>query len=125
MTPDPCDPSLAPLRCWGHEDCREHPELALACGELRMETLVFYADDGLMGALISTDDMCPASNGSKWGIGEVGLCDGDGGMGNSRLGCGMAYGNVFGDGLGGGWRTRIEDALGADGEQAEGDQWFT
>ena len=29
---DPCDPSLVPLRCWEHEDCLEHPELALACG---------------------------------------------------------------------------------------------
>ena len=28
----PCDLSLATLRCWEHEDCLEHPELALACG---------------------------------------------------------------------------------------------
>ena len=27
---DPCDPSLAPLRCWEHTDCRGHPELALS-----------------------------------------------------------------------------------------------
>ena len=28
---NPCDPSLAPVRCWEHDDCLEHPELALAC----------------------------------------------------------------------------------------------
>ncbi len=27
------DPSLAVLRCWEHEDCLEHPELALACAD--------------------------------------------------------------------------------------------
>ena len=28
---NPLDPQNAPFRCWEHEDCREHPELALAC----------------------------------------------------------------------------------------------
>ena len=28
---DPLDPAHAPFRCWEHEDCLEHPELAFAC----------------------------------------------------------------------------------------------
>ena len=117
MTPDPCDPSLATLRCWGHEDCLEHPELALACGQLRTAPIMFYADDGLMGSFVCTDDLCPAFAGAKWGFGESGLMDGDGGTGNARIGCGMFYGTVFGNGLGGGWVSRVEDNdLSLDGE---------
>ena len=29
---DPCDPVFAFVRCWEHDDCAEHPELAMACG---------------------------------------------------------------------------------------------
>ena len=28
---DTVDPQTAVLRCWEHEDCREHPDLGLAC----------------------------------------------------------------------------------------------
>lgn len=35
---DLCDPKHAPSRCWEHEDCREHPELALACGPKSHDT---------------------------------------------------------------------------------------
>ena len=28
---NPLDPAVAMLRCWEHEDCLEHPELALEC----------------------------------------------------------------------------------------------
>ena len=28
---NPLDPTVAALRCWEHEDCLEHPALALAC----------------------------------------------------------------------------------------------
>ena len=30
----------SPLRCWGHEDCREHPELGMLCGEHPAEMCV-------------------------------------------------------------------------------------
>lgn len=30
----------SPLRCWGHEDCREHPELGVLCGEHPLEMCV-------------------------------------------------------------------------------------
>jgi len=30
----------SPLRCWGHDDCREHPELGVACGERPLEMCV-------------------------------------------------------------------------------------
>jgi len=29
----PLDPQNASFRCWEHEDCLEHPELALACAD--------------------------------------------------------------------------------------------
>ena len=29
----PLDPQNAPFRCWEHEDCLDHPELALACAD--------------------------------------------------------------------------------------------
>jgi len=30
----------SPLRCWGHDDCLEHPELGVACGERPLEMCV-------------------------------------------------------------------------------------
>lgn len=32
-SPSALDPCFATLRCWEHDDCREHPELGLACGD--------------------------------------------------------------------------------------------
>lgn len=30
-----CDPRFAIVRCWEHEDCREHPDLAFDCADGR------------------------------------------------------------------------------------------
>ena len=44
---NPLDPTVASLRCWVHEDCLEHPDLALACaeGEARCDLMVASDDD--------------------------------------------------------------------------------
>ena len=43
---NPLDPAVATLRCWEHEDCLEHPELALACaGGIVTSLLSGCADD--------------------------------------------------------------------------------
>lgn len=85
---NPCDPSLAPLRCWGHEDCLEHAELALACGPDRD-----YPWGG--GFLTNTTDALSSRGEApeRWG--------GDGwepyGHGAGR---GFGYGFDSGDGFG-------------------------
>lgn len=35
----------SPLRCWGHDDCREHPELGVLCGERPLEFHPGYGRD--------------------------------------------------------------------------------
>ena len=77
MTPDPCDPSLASLRCWGHEDCLEHPELALACGPRACPQLPVGDEQPWME--------CGFPNG--WGDGEA-------------FGDGRGYGSNGGGGVG-------------------------
>ena len=47
---DCCDPVLAPLRCWEHEDCLEHPDLGLACAGGRATVVLMSADARYMVA---------------------------------------------------------------------------
>lgn len=35
----------SPLRCWGHDDCREHPELGVLCGEHPLQFYPGYGPD--------------------------------------------------------------------------------
>ena len=39
----PLDPENAPFRCWEHEDCLEHPDLAIVCaGGTRAAALAMF-----------------------------------------------------------------------------------
>ena len=90
---NPCDPALAPVRCWVHEDCLEHPELALACAtEL---TYVLFEDAAWTknsGDGSDTENMC--RYGFVWRASNtLNAWRGDGG-------CRAVH---DGDGEGGGW----------------------
>jgi len=39
------EPAHAPFRCWEHEDCLEHPELALACADGAHTALAMFCVD--------------------------------------------------------------------------------
>ena len=60
----PLDPQNAAFRCWEHEDCLEHPELALACAEGRVPIALPLFDGWVH---------------SRWGCGDAGTIFGDGG----------------------------------------------
>ena len=93
---NPCDPALAPVRCWEHEDCLEHPELALACAtEL---TYVLFEDAAVLrpsGDGSDTETMC--RYGYLWRASDaLDARQGDGGLRSSDW-------RVGGDGDGDGW----------------------
>ena len=82
---NPCDPALAPVRCWVHEDCLEHPELALVCADGReAEWTVMddvpYSHDGLWVFGMGDGDWPGCGSGA-----ECAYPDGDG------VGCGLGY----------------------------------
>ena len=107
---NPCDPALAPVRCWEHEDCLEHPELALACADgreaewtvmdvgfdlypdTRDGDVRYSHDDGLWIFGVGDGDWPGEGNGA-----DCAFPDGDGD------GCGLggdAFGEKGGDGYG-------------------------
>ena len=95
---NPCDPALAPVRCWEHEDCLEHPELALACAEGReAEWTVMdvgfdlYEDRRGEGG----SESWPSGHG-RW---TPGVGDGDWPETGVGAECGTSYGGGYGDGI--------------------------
>ena len=84
----PLDPQNAPFRCWDHEDCLEHPELALACAGGERTALAMF------GPVVHPDDL---GGERRWaGASTAGrTCSGDGdGDGDDPLGTG-SYGTTF------------------------------
>ena len=82
------DPAVAALRCWEHEDCREHPELALACADGR-STPVGIAGGGGCDNLTTHETIYGDGDGDTRGDG-----DGHGNMwgGWNGVGGGVGYG---------------------------------
>ena len=100
---DPCDPSLAPLRCWEHDDCLEHPELARACGAVTHPawpnpTETTYCLDERVG--YETRGIVLSGTGVGDGFQNGG---GRGEPYGHGAGYGVGLGNVFGGGEGHGW----------------------
>ena len=50
---NPLDPAIAALRCWEHEDCLEHPELALACAGGAVTEWAAGVSEGTDGAFLT------------------------------------------------------------------------
>lgn len=67
----------SPLRCWGHDDCREHPELGVACGEHPLE---FYPGYGPNDERFVSPDVLGSVNRSGFPRG-----DGDHNYGGSDI----------------------------------------
>ena len=114
---NPCDPALAPVRCWEHEDCLEHPELAHACAG--GQRLMWMAAD----ACFNIFDPQP------WGTfrNERGCwIDGYGGGDWPNVGmgaeCGFDNGNGAGDGSGT-YSTFNTAAGGGGGSGGQADGW--
>ena len=78
----PLDPQNAAFRCWEHEDCLEHPELALACADGSRTALAMF------GPVVHPD----ALGERRWEGDRTG--DGDGG-GDDPLGVGPYDGTWF------------------------------
>jgi len=91
---NPLDPAVAALRCWVHEDCLEHPGLALACaGGVSVDFTASASDD--YGCLLSVNPTYGDGHGNADGDGDgCGDCSvgevprfppGDGGGGGRDL----------------------------------------
>ena len=83
---NPLDPAVAPLRCWEHEDCLEHPELALACAD-GASTPVGVAGSGACDNLTTHETIYGDGNGDTSSDG-----DGLGNMWGSWSGEGNGHG---------------------------------
>ena len=109
---NPLDPAVAALRCWEHEDCREHPELALACADGKVTPVGMSGDGGL-------DSL--NTHATIWDMGSVSFYSGGGFGGGDMVG-----------GWGDGFRTDSHDGDGdGDGENQAcdsfggcGDSWI-
>ena len=91
---NPLDPAVAALRCWEHEDCLEHPELALACADGRSTPVGMSGDGGL-------DSL--NTHATRWNRGSVNFYSGDG----------WGAGDLVG-GWGDGFRIDTHDGDGGD-----------
>ena len=104
---DPCDPVFAFVRCWEHDDCAEHPELAMACGSTVPP--IAGVGDRLFVSVYGDIEMWPF--GQVWAH-EYASRDGSGdGVGNGE----RVYANTpawRGDGWGSGGRVHIGDGKG-------------
>lgn len=98
---DAYDPQLAPVRCWEHEDCIDHPELGVVCatgqptfcqvgtaGHWTMLTVAWSRGGERWADYIGGDDPLQAHSSED---------DSYGGYGD-----GYRYGNAYGDGRGSG-----------------------
>ena len=68
---NPLDHAAACLRCWEHEDCLEHPELALACGPGRdcpWIVMFVYEGEGGPGFGPDGDGWNPFGHGEGFGL---------------------------------------------------------
>ena len=89
---NPLDPAVAALRCWEHEDCLEHPELALACANGVSTSLSACVSDDFAQPL-SVDPTYGggySAFGNGWGCGDVGVGEDHlpgGGFGGGRDAC--------------------------------------
>ena len=83
---NPLDPAVAALRCWEHEDCLEHPELALACAD-GASTPVGVAGSGACDNLTTHETIYGDGHGDTRGDG-----DGQGNMWGCWSGNGAGYG---------------------------------
>lgn len=95
---DPCDPVFAFVRCWEHDDCAEHPELAMACGPKALSLRVDTFANVIVGDVL--DWTGPLSDGSGDGEGEFGSGNGDGFSFRAGAGWGVGDGDVHGGGRG-------------------------
>ena len=116
---NPLDPAVAALRCWVHEDCLEHPELALACADGRVSCLGGDLDDDWWCRFWPTRDQhasCQrfSNPGDGYGVPLV-ECLGEGGDGfmlKSDLGVGVwHYTNNYPDGDGSGDPSWFDGSL--------------
>ena len=78
--------AVAALRCWEHEDCLEHPELALACAD-GASTPVGVAGSGACDNLTTHETIYGDGDGDTRSDG-----DGQGNMWGSWSGDGAGYG---------------------------------
>ena len=104
----------SPLRCWGHDDCREHPELGVLCGEHPLEMCVSdeqrFAMEHIHANPCGDGDPPYAPSG-----------DGDGGVGDPS-GDWLDHDNDYDDRNGG--ENGFHGGEGADGDGVGcGDRW--
>ena len=85
---NPLDPAVAALRCWVHEDCLEHPELALACAAGLATEWAAGVAEGTHGAFLtdwSFGDGYGYTNGGGGGVDDFNGEGQDGGGRGSGL----------------------------------------
>ena len=100
---NPLDPAVAALRCWEHEDCREHPELGRACAG----GAVVYSVAGVSDFFSHKMSGYPPF-GNNYGR-AIGDGEGDGDQGA----IGWADRLKDGGGRGGGWDCDNQEIVGA------------
>ena len=108
---NPLDPAVASLRCWVHEDCLEHPELALACAG----GAVVYSVAGVSDAFSHKMSGYP-----PFGNNCGGRRDGDGEGDGDQGAVGWSDRLQAGDGRGGGWNCDNQESVGG---AAIDDRW--
>lgn len=119
MTRDPRDPVFAFVRCWEHDDCAQHPELAMACGAAvppiaGVEDRLFVSDCGDI-EMWPFGHLWPHEYASQAGRGD-GMGGGERVYANTPAWGGNGYGSggrvLVGDGKGGGPTTPLGDGAG-------------
>jgi len=91
---NPLDPAVAALRCWVHEDCLEHPELALACAGGAATEWAAGVAEGTDGAFLtdwSFGDGYGYANGGGDGVDDF---TGEGQAGGGQ-GSGLSHDNWY------------------------------